>query len=245
MDIEKEIRMVPLHGTCCNGHLLTTWKTIVGPTKECYECLRSSRNLAVGCSLPLAPSSHLVSPTRRGAESRNRSLLLLLAALLGTVGPMCQHSTSRALETTLSLREAVFCFVWLQQVAWITPFCRLHSSAPQGTEAGLGHCDFTRLSYSPSLCFWVCCHKQTDTIHLSLKNTPTKSLANSDLSFFPSLSQSLGTPSQIRDQMAMTSCLVAGGNETTWTWFYKVSLSAVFFLCPSFCCTISRLFHKL
>lgn len=93
--------------------------------------------------------------------------------------------------------EAVFCFVWLQQVAWITPFCRLHSLAPQGTEAGLGHCDFTRLSYSPSLCFWVCCHKQTDTIHLSLMNTPTKSLAaNSDLSLFffsplPNLEQPL------------------------------------------------------
>lgn len=92
--------------------------------------------------------------------------------------------------------EAVFCFVWLQQVAWITPFCRLLSLAPRSTEAGLGHCDFTRLSYSPSLCFWVCCHKQTDTIHLSLVNTPTKSLAaNSDHSLFsppfPNLKQPL------------------------------------------------------
>lgn len=103
MDIEKERGMAPSHGICCNGRLWNTRKTNVGPTAECYQCLRSSRKLAVRRSPPLAPSSHSVSLTRRGAESRNRSPSLLLAALLGTVGPMCQHSTSRALETTLSL----------------------------------------------------------------------------------------------------------------------------------------------
>lgn len=104
----KRSPTVPLHGICCNEHtfwwrLCDTWKTNVGPTAECCHCWSSSRKLAVRRSLPLAPSSHCISPTQRGAESRNRSPLLLLAALLGTVGPMCQHSKSRALETTLSL----------------------------------------------------------------------------------------------------------------------------------------------
>lgn len=111
MDIEKEIGKAPSHGICCNGHLWNTWKTSVGPIVDCYQCLRSSRKLAVRRSLPLAPSSHSVSPTHRGAQSRNRSPSLLLAGLLGTVGPMCQHSTSRALETTLSLQGGglLFC----------------------------------------------------------------------------------------------------------------------------------------
>lgn len=110
---------------------------------------------------------------------------LACLALLGRCANILQFEPWKLLWAS---GEAVFCFVWLQQVAWITPFCRLRSSAPQGTEAGLGHCDFTRLSYSPLLCFWVCRHKQTHTIHLSLVNTPTKSLAaNSDHSFFSPL----------------------------------------------------------
>lgn len=141
----------------------------------------SSQALSASCTIPTFGFSHCVE--QRAEIGHHCCCWLACLALLGRCANILQFQPWKLLWAS---REAVFCFVWLQQVAWITPFCRLHSSAPQGTEAGLGHCDFTRLSYSPSLCFWVCCHKQTDTIHLSLVNTPTKSLAaNSDHSFSP------------------------------------------------------------
>lgn len=145
-----------------------------------------------------------------------KRVIILLTALLGTVEQVCQESTSQALEILRTSRGAEFCFVWLQQDTWITPFCLQHSSAPLGTvPAGTGHCDTSHLSYSPSLSFWVCCHKQTHTIHLSPMNAPIKSLAaDSDYSLF--LSPRV-THSQIQVQ-PMTSRLVAGGNETSETW---------------------------
>lgn len=210
------------------------WRTLAEPEQQ-----REASSQALSATWTILAFSHRME--QRAEIGHHCCCWLACLALLGRCANILQFEPWKLLWAS---GEAVFCFVWLQQVAWITPFCRLLSSAPQGTEAGLGHCDFTRLSYSPSLCFWLCCHKQTDTIHLSLVNTPPKSLAaNSDHSHPPPpfLSQSWATPSQIQDQMAMTSCLVAGGNETTWTWFCKVSLSAVFF--PFFLplCHISHL----
>lgn len=122
----------------------------------------SSQALSATCTILTFGFSHCVE--QRAEIGHRCCCWLACLALLGRCANILHFEPWKLLWAS---EEAVFCFVWLQQVAWITPFCRRHSSAPQGTEAGLSHCDFTRLSYSPSLCFWVCCHKQTQSIYLS------------------------------------------------------------------------------
>lgn len=80
--------------------------------------------------------------------------------------------------------------------------------------SGPGHCNFSPLSYSLSLC--VRSHKHTQSIHPSCVNTPTKSLAaDGDHPLFCP-APSGANASQIQDRLAMTSCLVTGGNQTGW-----------------------------
>lgn len=106
-----------------------------------------------------------------------------LACRIWHCGLMRQHSRSQALETTLSLQGSslLFCLTLTGRMNTpLLPPALLSYPTPLGTvPAGLGHCNFSLLSYSPSLSFCVCSYKHTHihTIHLSPMNTPTKSLA--------------------------------------------------------------------
>lgn len=103
-----------------------------------------------------------------------------LASRIWHCGLVHQHSRSQALETTLRLQGSslLFCLTLTGRMNTpLPPSCLLPFSAtllPLGTvPAGLGHCNFSLLSYSVPLCMCL----QTHTIHLSPVNTPTKSLA--------------------------------------------------------------------
>lgn len=106
------------------------------------------------------------------AGSRNGSPSLLLAALLGLQDlalsqPVRQHSTSQALETTRSLQGSslLFCLTLTGRMNTpLLPPALLSYPTPLGTvPAGLGHCDFSLLSYSRSLSLCVCSYKHTLT----------------------------------------------------------------------------------
>ena len=106
------------------------------------------------------------------AGSRNGSPSLLLAALLGLQDlapsqPVRQHSTSQALETTRSLQGSslLFCLTLTGRMNTpLLPPALLSYPTPLGTvPAGLGHCDFSRLSYSRSLSPYVYALTNTHT----------------------------------------------------------------------------------
>lgn len=111
------------------------------------------------------------------AGSRNGSPSLLLAALLGLQDlapsqPVRQHSTSQALETTRSLQGSslLFCLTLTGRMNTpLLPPALLSYPTPLGTvPAGLGHCDFSLLSYSRSLSLCVCSYKHTHTHNPSI-----------------------------------------------------------------------------
>lgn len=141
------------------------------------------------------------------AGSRSGSPSLLLAALLGTVGLCTNILQVKPWKLLWASREAVFCFVWLQQVAWITPFCLLHFSAPllpwALSQQALGIVTSPFLVTHPlSLLRGTLVQTHTHphdraTIHLSLVSTPTKSLAaDSDHPLFFPVPPPLPPPKQ-------------------------------------------------
>ncbi len=164
-----------------------------------YQWPSSSRGIAVWRSLSLTPSSRWVSPTQReqGAEMGHRRCCWLpcLACRIWHCGLMRQHSRSQALETTLSLQGSslLFCLTLTGRMNTpLLPPALLSYPTPLGTvPAGLGHCDFSLLSYSLSLslslllCMLIQTH--THTHNPSISHAPTKSLAaDSDQTlFFP------------------------------------------------------------
>lgn len=137
----------------------------------------------------------------------------------GTVGLLRRHSTSWALDTPPKLGEAAFCFGLTQTGRMNAPFCLLPFSVTPLPRA-LSQQAWAIVT-CPVLLTPLLLLELTQPIYLrkhshsSLGSThwpPSSSVLT------PACTPLKQEPSQIQHQLAMTSCLVAGGNETAWTW---------------------------